>query len=220
VAVSRFVAIYLLVAVLAVVAAVATWLLAPPAVAPVAVTSAVLTTISLALAIRSTLVDRADLRADIGKNFYSISDNVVVEVRLYNRGRRPIKVEEMGWAVTKGTPLSAYPYWSNWSTRGRAPELPISLGESDSSKLWTWPANVARWLLRHSTPGWMWARDHAGEFHWFKVPADVVESVRVEWPNAKAQYEKELAEKAAKEAKGEPAVDDYGQPIGGPEPLT
>jgi hypothetical protein len=215
--VSRFVVTYLLVAVLAVAAAVATLILAPPSIAPVAVTSAVLTTISLALTVRSTLMDRADLRADVENGHYGISDNVLIEVRLYNRGRRPIKVEELGWAVTKGKPLRAFPYWSKWS-RDNEPELPASLGESDSAKVWTWPVNVARWLMRHSPPGWLWAKDHAGEYHWFKVPPPIVESIAAEWPKAKAQYEKELAEKAATEAKAEPPVDEYGHPIVGAEP--
>lgn len=212
-------AIYLLVAVLAVIAAVATWLLAPPDIAPVAVMSAVLTSISLALAVRSAVMDRADLRADISNGYHGISDNVIIEVRLYNRGRRPVKVEEMGWAITKDQPLKAYFNWFNWS-RDHTPELPLSLGESDSAKVWTWPTSVARWLLRHSPPTWMWAKDHTGELHWFKVPADILESIRSEWPKAQAQYDNEQAEKAAKEAKSEPVVDDYGQPIIGPEPAS
>lgn len=216
---SKFVAVHLLVAVLAVVAAVATGLLAPPEIAPVAVASAVLTTISLALTVRSALMDRPDLRADIHDDYFGISDNTIIEVRLYNNGRRPIKVEEMGWAVTKRNPLRAYFHWFNWS-RDRTPELPVSLGESDSTKVWTWPASVALWMLRHSPPPWLWAKDHSGRLHWFRVPLDVVKAVRKEWPTAQAQYEKAQAEKAAKEAKGEPPEDDYGQPIGGPEPAT
>ncbi len=217
---SRFVVIYLAVAVLAVIAAIATWLLAPPAIAPVAVTSAVLTTVSLALTVRTTLMDRADLRVDIHNGYFGISDNVVIEVRIYNKGRRPIKVEELGFAVTKAKPLPHYQSWSNWSRDHTKPELPASLSESDSEKLWTWPVSVARWMVRHSAPEWLWAKDHAGVLHWYKMPPDIVEAIRQEWPKAKAQYDKELAEKAASEAKSEPPVDDYGQPIGGSEPAA
>jgi hypothetical protein len=214
--VSRFVAIYLAVAVLAFLAAIATWLLAPPAIAPVAVTSAVLTTVSLALTVRSTLMDRADLHADIHDGYFGISDNAIVEIRLYNNGRRPIKVEEMGFAVTKAKPLR-YIHWFSWG-QSHAPELPVSLGESDSAKVWTWPVSVARWMLHHSAPPWLYAKDHSGRIHWFKVPPDIIEAVRKEWPTAQAQYDKEQAEIAAKLAKGERPVDDYNQPIGGPEP--
>jgi hypothetical protein len=212
--VTRFVAIYLLVAILAALAAAATWLLAPPAIAPVAVASAVLTAVSLALTIRSALVDRADLRADIHDGYYGISDNAIIEVRLYNAGRRPIKVEDMGFAARR----PERPRFINWFTWSKAdPSLPVTLAESESAKFWTWPTSVATTFLKQSPPTLLHATDHLGAVHWFKLPVDIVEAVRREFATAQAQRDKALAEKAAKEQRGEPPVDDYGQPIGAPE---
>jgi hypothetical protein len=71
----------------------------------------------------------------------------------------------------------------------------VSLGESDSAKVWTWPVNVATWLLKLSPPVWLWARDHAGRLHWFRLPANIVEAIRKEWPTAQAQVAKAEAEK-------------------------
>jgi hypothetical protein len=217
--VTRFVAIFLAVAVLAVAAAVATLILAPPSIAPLTVTTVVLTTIGLALAVRSTLVDRADLRADIHDGHYGVSGGELIEVRLYNRGRRPVKVEEMGFGVTKDRPI-VYHGWMNWTTsnRDRTPELPMTLGESESDRVWTWPVSIARWLIRHSPPAWLYAKDSAGLLHWWRLPTDVAESIRRDWATAEALIAKEEAEQAAKEARREPPVDDYGQPIGGQDP--
>jgi hypothetical protein len=173
------------------------------------------------LTVRTAVVDRADLRAEIVDGYFGVSDNALVEVRLYNRGRRPIKVEELGWAARKGTTTSRYPYWFNWSSgKERRPELPIALGEADSDKVWTWPASVAEWMLRLGPPGWLWARDSLGETHWYEAPPNIVNAIRSQWPEAERRHatrEAEAAQRreevAAKEARGEPPLDDYGHPI-------
>lgn len=209
---SRFVVIYLVVAALAVIAALMTLALAPPAIAPVAVSTAALSTITLALAVRSALMDRADLRADIHEGFFGISDNALIEVRMYNAGRRPIRVEEMGFGITKPREFK-FQMWNNWS-RDKSPEIPFSLSESDSVRVWTWPGSVARWLVRHAPPTWLYAKDHTGRTHWFKLPPVVVKAIQDEWPKALEGYAADLAkEEAAK--RGE--VDDYNQPIQAPE---
>jgi hypothetical protein len=214
--VTRFAAALLAVAALAVLAALATFALAPPAIAPLAVSSALLASVALALTIRSTLIDRADLRADVKNGYFGISDNVIVEVRLYNSGTRPIKVEEMGFAITKSAPMRPYIHWFKWSN-DKTPELPVSLGESDSAKVWTWPVSIATWLLKLSPPAWLWVKDHAGRLYWFRLPADIVEAVSNEWPKAQDQVAKAHADVAAKMSKGGPADDEYGQPIKVPE---
>lgn len=141
-----------------------------------------------------------------------MSDSVLLEVRISNAGRRPIKVEQVGFGVMKDRTLEFHG-WMKWD-RSRDPELPVSQWESDSVRIWTWLLSIARWLVRYQPPKWLYLTNHTGRAHWHRLPDRIASAIQAEWPKAQAEHEKTEAEKKAKEAQGEPLLDDYGQPLG------
>jgi hypothetical protein len=101
--------------------------------------------------------------------------------------------------------------WMTWTKGERA--LPAILPETDSVRMWTWGIDVATIFLDDDTRPALWAKDHAGQLHWFDVPGPIVEAIAAQRPKAQARRDKHNADVAAKEAAGEPPTDDYNQPL-------
>ena len=166
-ALTRFVAVYLAVAALAVGAALITLLIAPRQIAPVAAATVMLSAVSLALGIRQAVIDRGALHVDITLERYGISDDLVIQARVYNDGRRPVRIEELGFAAGKSRTIR-YPSWTPWG-RGNDDPVPMTLGESESQRLWTWPHLVARWYVNFEPSTWMFVTHVDGRPRWRKL---------------------------------------------------
>jgi hypothetical protein len=188
------------------------YLVAPASVAwtaAVAVYAAVLATAGFLINGRTALIDRGDLRVEITAkpDMGQADGSTAVVVRLYNAGRRPVRVEQLGFWSDKSRMAEFWSWmmWDNWSARV---EIPKTFGESDSLSLWTWTDRVAYQYIRHHQPHWLWVKFAHGDPLWVSLPDDVQRLIRDAWPKALAQYE---ADRAKSDAQG--GVDGGGQPI-------
>ena len=204
---TRFVAAYVAVAVLAVGAALVTLLAAPKEIAPAAAATVALSSVSLALAIRQAAVDRGDLHVKVTLERFGVTDEFVIQARAYNHGRRPVRVEELGFAADKSR-TDRCPSWMTWGKVADDP-IPLTLGESESQRVWTWPNLVARYYVRFEPPAWLFATRVDGRPLWSKLPPSVRVTLAEAWPEARDSDSKERA--AEVEKPGE--LDEYGQAV-------
>ena len=142
------------------------------------------------------------------KDVMARADTAVLVLRLYNAGRRPVRVEEVGFWSDQSR-LTHFPSWQSWEDTRARPEIPKTFTESDSLRLWTWPSSVAHWYAKHHQAHWLCVKLAHGDPLWERLPAEVDQMLAAAWPVAKEQH---LAAVAAAEAKG--GVDGGGQPIG------
>lgn len=188
------------------------FVLVPPAVAPtaaVAVYAASLATAGFLLNGRQALVDRSDLRAEVKVEYWGppSADNKVVQVRFYNAGRRPVRVEEAGMWADKSRTVRL-PSWVAWG-KDKEPPLPKTLPEGDSHVIYTWPRLVAHWYVKHEPVTLLYAKPAHGETRWWALPEEVRSLIADDWPAAREAYRKEVEAEAQKPGdEGE-----YGQPL-------
>lgn len=155
------------------------FLLSPPAIsvtAAVAVYAASLATAGFVINGRQAIVDRGDLQAEITVEHMGepLPDDgsAVILVRLFNAGRRPVRVEDVGlWSDQSR--MSRFPYWESWEDSTKRVDIPKTFGEEDSLRIWAWPSCIAGWYVKHHQPHWLSAKLAHGDPLWVPLPPDV-----------------------------------------------
>lgn len=187
---------------LAIGAAIAAFLVAPAAIAPtaaIAVYAAVFTTLGGALALRTIVIDRPGLGAEIyleGPYGSREGEPHYLGVRLYNAGRRPVTVEGLGLWATKAANAPIQPAWDAWGDRGHVNHLPATLGESESLTIYASGSWIATWYLRHDPPVYLFAKPSHGPRIWWELDAATRDFLATAWPKARAAQEAEAAKQA------------------------
>lgn len=148
-----------------------------------------------ALSSLQMLSDRYDLRAKFGSTPWRGPDEEAeVLVRLYNRGRRPVRVETAGLAANKSDDPLEYPYW--WGTippRVQDNPLGVTLDErSPAIELVAFPRQVADHYAQfwEDAPQWLFARLGHGAMTWWRLPERERSVFAEVWSQAQATQAK------------------------------
>lgn len=145
----------------------------------IAVFGAVVAILGLAINVYRDLRDRGELGVEVTLK----RDSRSMCVRVYNTGRRPIGVEEIGFATAKGAHVPAFDMWSK--PTNSEPFLPRTLGESDSKRGWASWSAVA-WSYRDQQPAtWIYTKPNHGPLKWWPLTDDVRAALVEGWENAR-----------------------------------
>lgn len=178
----------------------------------IAVFGAVVAVLGLTLNVLRDFRDRGDLKVQvqlIGRN--AARGDIVVTAS--NDGRRPVRVEGLGFWDGKSDEAVDYPHWYQDKA---APLLGATIGEQDGRASMTYAESVARYYVRHKPAEWLFARPLHGRLRWVQLPKEVRDELARIWPGAQAAQRCE--EEAEAEKPGE--LDDYGNRVRPPRELA
>lgn len=190
-----------LVVLLALAAGAATLFLAPGQT--IAVFGAVVAVLGLAVNLYRDFIDRGDLRFEVQLGGPTNKDIVV---GASNAGRRPVRVEGLGFWHEKSDEAVSYPYWFRSKTE---PLLAATLGESDARASMAHASSVASFYVRYKPAEWLFARPLNGRLRWLRLPEDVRDELARVWPEAQESQRREEEAEAAKPGE----LDAYGHPV-------
>jgi hypothetical protein len=189
---------------LALAAAAATLALAPGQA--IAVFGAVVAVLGLGLNVYRDLMDRGSLNVEVGITRQAPAGKRDLDVRLYNSGRRPVRVEDVGFWAKRSPDAIGFPMWS-WGNN-YASQFPATLNESDSKKVRAFSISVATWYARYPAPEWLFVKPLDGQLRWWRLPKDVRGELALAWPEAQAAHRRDEEE----EARNPGELDGYYQP--------